>query len=379
MKAFLSTHVVLRFLALLVLIFLGSSQVHAADSLGWSTDRGLVVEAADGTTVFGAHVELAPSFSLSSIKEPTERVTGYNLSLDRARLRFEGRPGSSSLSYALSISADSGLLELQDAWLEVSLGHPSIGLRAGRMKRPFSQQGLIPYRRMVMPDRALTESVFRSGRDVGAMFHGPDRAVFEWALGAFLGAYDSPSTVGKRVRREVLSEQDAGERAGSLVFRLARRPKMGSLADESDGFKLPFRWSIGLSGQAFLGSEDGLKSALQGAVDLRIAARGFMLSGSFFVATEQDGDAFVDQTFEGAGYTLQTSYRIGTTIEPSLRFTHLVFGQPSSDVKDVSVGCAVLFQRGLLRWLNRVGMTTRDIDGGYRSDVLLISQLSLNY
>jgi hypothetical protein len=370
--------VILRCLTgLLVCLF--SLQALAEDDLVWSYDRGVVLEAHDGAAVFGAHVELAPSFSLSSIKEPTERITAYEMNLDRVRLRLEGRPRSSTLAYALSFSADEGRLALLDAWLDVSLGHPAIGLRAGRMKRPFSQQGLIPYRRMVMPDRPLTESVFRSERDVGAMFHGPDVGVFEWALGAFLGEYDSPSTVGKRMRREVLSEEEAGERAGSFVFRLARRPNMGSLVDESDGFKLPFRWSVGLSGQAFLGSKDGLESALQGAVDLRIAARGFMLSGAFFVATEQDGDAFTNQTFESAGYTLQTSYRIGTTVEPSIRFTHLVFGQPSSDVKDVSVGCEVTFQRGLVRWLNRVGMTKRDIDGGYRSDVSFISQLALSY
>jgi len=126
-------------------------------------------------------------------------------------------------------------------------------------------------------------------------------------------------------------------------------------------------------------SEDDPRGALQGEVDIRIAVRGFNLTGAFFVATEQEDSRFENQAFQAAGYTLQSSYLMGSSFEPSLRFTHLVFDGSFTDVKDVSAGFSLSFYQGLLRWLNRIGMTTRDIEGGYRSDVDFSSQLQLRY
>ena len=134
-----------------------------------------------------------------------------------------------------------------------------------------------------------------------------------------------------------------------------------------------------MSLQAFLTEEEQARAGLQAEVDLHIAARGWTLTGAFFVATEQEEATLEDQAFQGAGYTLQTSMLLGESFEPSVRFTHLVFPGASTDVKDVSAGFSFMFHEGMLRWLNRVGMTVRDIEGGYRSDVAVKSHLQFRY
>jgi len=351
----------------------------AASDLHWSFDNGAVLQTEAGTELLGVHLGISPELSISSVKEPTERQTVVGLGISRARLQLRGRPVPLGLAYRLSLAADNHDIQLKDAWIDAALGHPSIWLRAGQMRRSFSRQGLTPYYLMVLPDRPLTEDVFVSGRDSGLMLHASPWSSFEWALAFFMGDYESPYRVGERIRRETIDESTGKREAGSVLLRLARRPKKGSTYDESDSQKLPFRWSVGLSLQAFLMTEDASHGALQGEVDIRIAVRGFNLTGAFFVATEQDGDSFEHQGFQAAGYTLQSSYLIGTSFEPSVRFTHLVFSGSSTDVKDVSAGFALSFYGGLLRWLNRVGMTTRDIEGGYRSDVDFRSHLQLRY
>ena len=48
-------------------------------------------------------------------------------------------------------------------------------------------------------------------------------------------------------------------------------------------------------------------------------------------------------------------------------------------IKDISAGFSLSFYRGRLRWLNRLGMTVRDIEDGYRSDVTYKSHLQFHY
>jgi hypothetical protein len=209
------------------------------------------------------------------------------------------------------------------------------------------------------------------------MLHsGPDR-VFDWALGIFRGGYTSPSQVGQELRREEITGSESPSAARPVIaLRLARGA--AGATHESDRLKRPLRWSIGMGILAFLPGEESM-GAFQAQVDLLLAHRGFTLSGAAFVATEQDGGGFVDQAFESVGYYVQASYLFGDLFEPSLRFTQLVFDTESSDVKDLSLGLSFSFYDSLLRWLTQVGMTTRDIPGGYRSDVVLRSVLELTY
>ncbi len=355
------------------------TQAYAAGELRWSFDNGATLETEAGTALLGIHLGISPGLLVSSVKEPTERQTTVDTELSRARVQLRGQPVPLGLAYRLSLAADDNEFQLKDAWVDVALGHPAFWLRAGQMRRPFSRQGLTPYYLMVLPDRPLTEDVFGTGRDVGLMLHSPAWSSFEWALAFFTGDYESPVKIGARIRKEAVEANDGVSKAGSVLVRLARRPKLGTTYDESDTKKLPFRWSVGLSAQAFYTTEQVSRGALQGEVDIRIAVRGFNLMGAFFVATEQDGESFEHQSFQSAGYTLQTSYLVGTSVEPSLRFTHLVFSGLHSDVKDVGVGLSFSFYEGLFRWLSRVAMTTRDIEGGYRSDLVFRSNLQLRY
>ena len=337
---------------------------------------GLELKDPDGLSLLKAHVQLAPGVVLESLKESDGRRLELDLGLFRARLRAEGHAGTQDLTYFLQVHFPEGEPALLDGYFDVSLAS-SVRLRAGRMKRPWDRQFLIPPHRLATPERALTSRVFSSRRDEGLMVHSGDESVFEWALGIFRGNYESPSQVGRQIRRE--EELEPAERPQArpvLALRLARRAP--GAYDESDKLKTPLRWSIGLGALVFLPKDD-LGGAFQAQVDLHLAHRGFTLSGAAFVATEQDGKGYVDQAFESVGYYVQSSLLLGELFEPSLRFTHLVFGTESSDVKDIRLGVTFSFYGSLLRWLNSVGMTKRDIPGGYRSDVTLRSTLELNY
>ncbi len=356
-----------------------SAESDGSDELRWSFKRGAALETQAGTRLLGVHVGISPGLTLSSIKEPDERRTSVDQSLARLRLRVAGAPVPLRLAYNVSLSFDKAVLSLKDVWLDAALGSPRIWIRAGQLRRAFSRQGLTPYFRMVMPDRPLTYQIFESGHDPGVMLHGGPWSSFEWSLAFLKGGYQSPSQTGEFLRREISSEERSSATADSVLLRLARRSKRGDPYNESDSAKLPFRWSVGMSLLAMKTDEESSRGALQGQVDLQIAARGWTLLGAFFVATEQEEERIEEQAFQGAGYTLQTSYLVGESFEPSIRFTHCVFPGADTDIKDISAGFSLSFYRGRLRWLNRLGMTIRDIEDGYRSDVTYKSHLQFHY
>ena len=320
-----------------------------------------------------------PGLGLSSIKKPNERELTLQMGLSRLRLKLGGEVASSTLAYNVVLSADGGIYSFKDVWFDAALGSPSVWLRAGNLRRSFSRQMLTPYFRMTMPDRPLTEQVFTSGHDIGVMLHSGTKNEFEWSLSFLMGDYESPKRVGERLRRETPSKVGAPAESASVVVRLARKPKVGRMYDESDAKKQPFRWSVGLSAQALVPTKEEGRGALQGSVDVKIAARGWTLLGAFFVGTEQDDRLFESQAFQGAGYTLQTSVRMGSSIEPSLRFTHLVFPGSWTDIKDTSLGFSMDLYEGYLRWVSRLGWTIRDIEEGYRSDLTMKTQLQFWY
>lgn len=221
----------------------------------------------------------------------------------RARLDFRGWAYTEALTFRFypDISASPSV---RDAWVDYRVS-PGFRLRMGRFNVPFHWHRFASSTRQLFAERALAgnEFGFRSGRDIGLMFHGSnDAATLAYAVGAFDGT-------GQRYAAHGEGLMVTGRTAAALVGSLRNQEASTSPVDE-------VTLTVGLGGQAAFanrlrdwatpmgGAEDGqLQEAnwVTGTFDLQFWVGGLSLTGDLFVRHVDPADTAVDD-YLGLGF-----------------------------------------------------------------------------
>lgn len=165
--------------------------------------RGLVVTSADSNYEFGIGVRL----QFLSIVEHAQNVDArQTFQIRRARLSSAGHIGSPHLKYRFElafgpreVNTTGGVPQtspLNDAVADWT-GLRDVNVRVGQYKVPLDRQRIIPFFRLQLIDRAITDTEFTFDRDVGMDLHSDDLfglGLFRYNLGVFTG--DGRNTFG---------------------------------------------------------------------------------------------------------------------------------------------------------------------------------------
>jgi hypothetical protein len=287
-------------------------------------------------------------------------------SVSRARVKLSGRAHSEAIRYLFEADFGKGFVTLKDYVIDYDAG--PVQLRAGQWKRPFSRQQLNSSGKLEFIERAITDSYFSTGRDIGLAIHNdylssPDG--IGWVVGLFNGTGDKPRFTGSGVLVDPVTgevEIDGGgfsnvpdTLAPAIVARadLNQRGIKGfSEADLEGG---PLRWSVGASVMAELDGDSDDDSSVRAELDYIVKAQGFSTTGGIYAATVQDDTRFVDQTYAATGFHVQAGYVIGDTYQPAVRYA-LIVPDEGDELHELRVGFSIYAFSHKFKWQTDAGV-----------------------
>lgn len=148
--------------------------------ISFKPGRGAVITSGDGNYELGAHVRLQ---FLSIVEHSSNTDTVGTFQLRRARFGSTGHIGKPYLKYRLELAfgprevntvngvpQTSPLLDANFDWQR----YRDVNVRAGQYKVPLDRQRIIPFFRLQLIDRAITDTEFTFDRDMGLDLHSED-------------------------------------------------------------------------------------------------------------------------------------------------------------------------------------------------------------
>lgn len=354
-----------------------------------SYDGGLRLKDAVGRYDAKLQVGLQPLLELESLDEGAAgRALEAAFLLRRARVTLGGRALLPALSFKLQLGFDRGAVTLKDGWLEYALIDDVLELRVGQWKRPFSRQQITSGFAQQFVDRAITNSAFDAGRDIGiALKNNYERSpTFEYVLGVFNGTGESPRLLGD----VLVDEEGVGEIVrGRLtnvptLFRPAIVGRVAYNFGDIKGYAEPdlegggLRLSVGMSGRADFDLDGGDDGQLLGEIDAILKMGGLSASGAIFGSLEQEGEGFFEQAPSALGLCAQTGYVILDRYEPAARYAVVApFGEPR--LHELTAGFSVYFLGHAFKWMNDVSLLTTEGDDVFETDVRFRSMLQARF
>jgi len=224
--------------------------------VGFSPDDGADVRTPDRAWSLRVGLLVQMRYQLSSTPDPTQEST-FVVRMVRPALR--GTVLAPWIRFFVQPELAGPSARLLD--LEVDLvPHEAIGLRVGQFLTPFSRTFTTPVPRLLFPDFAQANEVFRADRDTGAMLHGaPFAGVLEYAVGVFDG---------NRIDRGGNDDERM-----MYMARVAVSPLGAVSADETPhlGAHTPFRFSVGANG--YLGETTLVETATDPVTGASVTTR----------------------------------------------------------------------------------------------------------
>src|SRR3990172_9088116 len=121
-----------------------------------------------------------------SVNDTTNELTATDFEIRRLRLKWSGNALRPWFLYYIQVSADSGDLELRDAFFDVSYDM-QIAPRGGQYKVPFTREHLTSAHELQFVERSILDEEFRLGRDIGAGTYGVLGNYIVYGAGIFNG------------------------------------------------------------------------------------------------------------------------------------------------------------------------------------------------
>ena len=352
--------------------------------------KGFFIASEDGAYKLQVGALLMARYTYESLDGPSDRTDVSNFSIPRARLILKGNAFTKSLTYKLQADFGKGGAALKDLYLDYAFIPHVLQLRAGQWKRPFSRQLITSASKLELVDRALTDSAFGAGRDIGVALHNDYESSpgFEWALGVFNGTGEKGHLSGS-------VEVDPATGEGSItsgkfnnvpdMFNPTLVARVGlnhggikgySEADLEGG---PFRIAVGGSVLVDFDADGNDQSSVKGEVDTIMKVEGFDLSAAGYVASIQDGTDFGDRKLEALGFHAQTGYVIAGRVQPTFRYTLVAPDGDDNDVQVFEGGVAVYVFDHSFKWVTDfAGILSQD-PGPDRTDYRVRSQAQLSF
>ena len=120
------------------------------------------------------------------VNDTTDQLTATSFEIRRLRLIWSGNTFKPWFLYYIQVSADSGDLELRDAFFDVSYDM-QIAPRGGQYKVPFNREHLTSGHELQFVERSILDEEFRLGRDIGAGTYGALGNYIVYGAGVFNG------------------------------------------------------------------------------------------------------------------------------------------------------------------------------------------------
>ncbi len=309
----------------------------------------------------------------------------YAFSVPRGRIAFSGHVLTKRLTYKLHIAFDKGDSGLKDFYADYKLSDGFI-LKAGQFKKPFSRHFITSSSKLTLVERAITNSAFASGRDIGIMAHNGLDSGFQWAAAVLNGTGEkgvfAVSSSGSVSRSNV---PDQLHPIG--VFRAAFASEgFGKDAysegdvkcDTDDGEGCDVRWAVGASVQVDPSiPDDGDEGEIQAEVDVALKVSNFAFDGEFFIDNNL-GDA---GGIEAIGFRTEASYFIRSArLLPALRFAMVIPDDSAQATRqELSLGAGYLAFGNQIKWQTDVSMLTNELAGASSTDWRVRSQLQVSF
>lgn len=312
-------------------------------------------------------------------------------SIPRARLALKGHAFSNALTYKFQADFGKGSVALKDFFINYAFIKKWLHLRVGQHKRPFSRQQLTSSGRQAFVDRALTDSAFHGGRDIGIMLHNnfEKSPTFEYALGLFNGTGDKGLFSGKATVEPTTGEGTVSSGKfnnvpdlfqPALVLRLGFNVGEGvkgySEADLEGG---GFRFSLGASGLVAFDTDDDDSSVIRGQLDYMLKVHGFSSTGGVYVSSKQDGAAFSDQAFDAIGFHVQAGYVIAKMFQPTFRYSMIAPDGPDNNDQAYTLGFSAYFFEHNMKLQTDGSILIDSAAGGAATNYRVRTQVQLTF
>ncbi len=288
-------------------------------------EKGFFLASEDGQHKLQIGARIQTRFTFEALENDTNET---NFSIPRARVALKGHVYD-ILSFKLETDIGKGFASLKDGYGSVYLGSEWSNIRAGQFKRPFSRQQINSSGNQQFVDRAITDSAFGAGRDIGFAFHNnyEKSPEIEYALGVFNGTGDKASFSGSATVDPMTGEGTASGKFSNVpsnahpavVARIGYNSADNKGYSEADLEGGPVRFGIAASGWFdFLepGSEEIVTKA---EADFNLKVEGFSTTGAFYICSAGDDVSCFGGSDEAMGGHLQLGYVIGKLFEPAVR------------------------------------------------------------
>lgn len=384
----------------LALFFFMASSASAQDPEVAGFNKGFFLKSMNGDfeLKIGAQIQVRYQYDgVDGFGDATELGTGEDdassFSLPRARLFLKGHAFGKALTYTFQSDFGKGEVSLKDFYANYELTD-GFHVRAGQWKRPFSRQQINSSSKLLLADRAITDTYYGAGRDIGVVIHNGYEASpeFEWAAGIFNGTSIKPDVAPSLVDpdEEELPELEPPTHTASpfepaLVARIGYN--MGGIKGYSGGDLEggDFRLSVGAGAMWIPGFGDAA-TAVRANVDFVMKVSYFALSGAFYAALDESADEEGNTSLDlrATGLHAQASFLMASAYQPVVRFA---WHQPeevapgSEDLKAITVGFNWFFHGHQVKWQTDVTATMVD-DGNEdinRTDMRVGTQLQFAF
>lgn len=362
----------------------------AAGTSGYKS--GFFIKSADGKHKLVIQGRVQARYTYEVVSDGDDQSA---FSIERARLVMKGHAFTKDLTYKFQADFGQGAVSLMDFYTDYRFLDGDLHLRIGQYKRPFSRQHITSSGRLALVDRANTDDAFGAGRDIGVMIHNnyTSSPTFEYAVGIFNRPLEERSMFdevvdGDRDELDVDGDQDMDDAFGSvrrfsnpsLVARVGYN--YGGIKGYSEGDLggSGFRFAIAASTQLNFDGAKGEDSGTASEIDYAMKIGGFSSTGAFYLATEQDGDAFADQTTSAMGVHGQLGFLVADMIQPVLRYAWVDPTGDDNAQHEIGGGIAAYVHKHNVKFQADVsGLRDEAVGGWDASNVRIRSQIQLSF
>jgi len=348
-------------------------------------EKGFFIESGDGNHRLAIAARLQARYTYHEVEAGPDTSA---FSIERARLKLEGHAFTKDLTYVFQSDFGKGAVTLKDYYGDYRIAPDLLHVRAGQWKRPFSRQQIASSGSQELVDRAITDSAFGAGRDIGIALHNnyEKSPAFEYALGLFNGTGDRAST-----SISVETDPDTGEVSATAgnpsnvpsMFNPALVGRVGynhggikgySEADLEGG---GLRFSVGASGQLNFDADRSDDSRVRAELDTIVKAHGFSTTGGVYVSSEQAGAGFSDRALGAIGFHLQAGYVIAEQFQPAARVAIVAPDGDENDTLELALGFGYLPFGHNVKWQTEIAALS--FQASETTDARIRTQLQLAF
>jgi hypothetical protein len=310
------------------------------------------------------------------------------MSLPRMRFKMGGHLFDPRLQFKVQIDFAKGQVSLKDAFIDFEASDWAI-ITFGQLKTPYSRQFIASSTKQHFVDRAITHKAFAPDRDIGLMLSSDPKAVpLEYAIGLFNGTGDVGRWSGSVLVDPTTGEGDLLSGHASNVPELpdplvvvragVHTPDFDGF-DESDIDNSPF--GMGVAGGVYLDfdADDDDDGALGASVDFVLKSHGFSAVAALYLAAEQSGAEFNEQTLTSIGGHASVAYAIKGRVEPAFRYARVSAVDATSDTQEILGGVSVFIFKHNIKWVADAGALIHSSPSGSTVDARFRTQLQLDY